>query len=114
MGIEVNGRIVETDEQGYLRDPDDWSEEFAERTAERDGVTLYDDHWGLILYFRDYYNEAQRHPTMRDIVLALGKQHGRRFHDGKAYAKYLYRLFPNDPVRELCKLAGLPKPEPDT
>ena len=114
MNIEVKGKIIETDEQGYLVNLDDWSEEFVERIAEQDGIELYDDHWGLILYFRDYYEETLTHPTMRKIVLTLGKQHGKRFHDEKAYEKFIYSLFPYDPIHELCKLAGLPKPPPDT
>jgi tRNA 2-thiouridine synthesizing protein E len=51
---------------------------------------------------------------MRQLVLTLGRQHGPHFHDRKVYERFLYRLFPRDPIRELCKLAGLPKPEPDT
>ena len=114
MNIQVNGKVVETDEQGFLRNLEDWSEEFAERMAERDGVQLFDEHWGLIGYFRDYYEQTHSLPTMRAIVMTLGKQHGARFHGRKAFEKHLYSLFPKDPVRELCKLAGLPMPQPDT
>lgn len=114
MDLDVNGRIVSTDEQGYLCEPDDWSEEVAEKLAERDGIQLFDDHWGLILYFREFYQQTSRLPTMHTLVRTLGRQHGERFQDEKAYEKHLYRLFPRDPVRALCKLAGLPRPEPDT
>jgi len=114
MNLEVNGRVIPTDEQGYLHDFDDWSEEVAEALASRDGIKLYDDHWGLILYFRDYYRTTSCRPTMHTLVRDLGKQHGAHFREEKTYEKYLYRLFPSDPVRELCKLAGLPRPEPDT
>ncbi|MFK7815180.1 MAG: TusE/DsrC/DsvC family sulfur relay protein [Gammaproteobacteria bacterium] len=27
---------------------------------------------------------------------------------------HIYSLFPTDPIHELCKLAGLPMPQPDT
>lgn len=114
MELEVNGKTVVTDEQGYLINLDDWSEELAEIIAERDGIKLFDDHWGLIMYFREYYQQTSRIPSMRTIVLDLGKQHGKHFHEEKHYAKYLYQLFPHDPLRALCKLAGLPRPEPDT
>ena len=86
MQFSVNGKIIKTDEQGFLRDLDDWNEDFARALAQRDGVELYVDHWELIWYFRDR----------------------------KAYEKHIYRLFPADPVREICKLAGLPMPQPDT
>lgn len=113
MEFETGGRTVRTDEQGFLLDPGDWTEAFAEKTAQADGIRLYDDHWGLILYFRDYYQATGSVPTMHVLVRTLGRQHGARFHDEKAYGKFLYRLFLSDPVRMLCKLAGLPKPPPD-
>jgi tRNA 2-thiouridine synthesizing protein E len=114
MDIEINDRVVHTDEQGYLLDLADWSEAFVEHSATRDGLRLYDDHWGLILYFREYFEATGTVPTMHILLRTLGRQHGVHFQDEKAYAKFLYRLFPNDPVRALCKFAGLPKPPPDT
>jgi tRNA 2-thiouridine synthesizing protein E len=112
MYVEVNGKQVETDEQGFLLNFDDWSEEFVEKTAAQDGLTLYDESWGLIGYFREYYQQNNSHPSMRQLVLNLGRQSGEHFHDRKHYEKFVYKLFPRDPIRELCKLAGLSKPEP--
>jgi tRNA 2-thiouridine synthesizing protein E len=114
MDLEINDRVIHTDEQGYLLDLADWSEAFVEHCAARDGLRLYDDHWGLILYFREYFETMGAVPTMHILLRTLGRQHGVHFQDEKTYAKFLYRLFPNDPVRALCKLAGLPKPPPDT
>ena len=68
MQFNVNGKIIETDEQGFLRDLGDWNEDFARALARRDGVELYVDHWELIWYFRDYYKETQSLPTMRKMV----------------------------------------------
>ena len=114
MQFLVNGKLIETDEQGFLRDLDDWNEDFARALAQRDGVELYVDHWELIWYFRDYFEETQTVPTMRRMVLDLGKREGARFRDRKAYEKHLYGLFPTDPMRAICRLAGLPMPQPDT
>ena len=52
------------------------------------------------------------HPTMHMVVKDLGKSLGKTFSDEKKYAKYLYQLFPTDPISLLCKIAGLPKPLP--
>lgn len=112
MAIDVRGKIIETDEEGYLISRDDWSEEVCDAIASQAGIELKDEHIGLIDYFRDYYDEHQVHPTMHVIVQTLGRNIGKRFHDHKAYSQWLYKLFPNDPVSELCKLAGLPKPLP--
>jgi len=35
------------------------------------------------------------------------------FHSQKEYEKHIYKLFPSDPTHEVCKLAGLPMPQPD-
>ncbi|HEB57868.1 MAG TPA: TusE/DsrC/DsvC family sulfur relay protein [Gammaproteobacteria bacterium] len=109
--ITVNGRKIPTDEEGYLLDPNQWDEDVARALAEREGLTLTDTHWGLINYFREYYEDHQVNPSMRKLVLTLGRHHGEPFHDAKAYEEFLYELFPTSPVAELSKLAGLPKPE---
>ena len=64
MMLEVNGRNVETDVQGFLQHLNEWSEEFALDQAEKDGLKLYNDHWELIYYFRDYHEEKMCNPTM--------------------------------------------------
>jgi TusE/DsrC/DsvC family sulfur relay protein len=114
MSIRVDDRLIETDEEGYLIDPNDWSEAVAEAIAAaqspQEGVTLTETHRGLIDYFRDYYAENQSHPSMHQLVMTLGQHHGQHFSDRKTYEAFLYRLFPRGPVLELCKLAGLPKP----
>ncbi len=114
MQFNVKGKVVETNEQGFLRDLNDWSEDFAAALAEHDGIELYVDHWELIWYFRDYYEETLSNPTMHTMILSLGGHRGGRFRNKKAYEKHIYSLFPTDPIHELCKLAGLPMPQPDT
>jgi dissimilatory sulfite reductase related protein len=114
MQFEVDGRTIQADEQGFLVDLEDWSEAFASALARHQGIELYVDHWELIWYFRDYYAETQSVPTMHKMVMELGRREGRHFRDRKAYEKHLYRLFPSDPVRSICKLAGLPMPQADT
>lgn len=114
MSIKVGDKTIPADEEGYLLNPDDWTEQVAEAMAfqqsQRDGVKLTETHWGLIGYFRDYYQKNKVHPTMHKLVMTLGKYHGEHFHEHKEYEKFLYKLFPRGPVPELCKLAGLPKP----
>ena len=113
MMLEVKGSQVETDYQGFLMHLEDWSEDYAKELAKKDGITLFNDHWELIYYFRDYHDENQVSPTMHTLVRDLGSK-DKRFHDKKAYEKHIYSLFPFDPVHEICKLAGLPLPPPDT
>ena len=115
MSIEVHGKIIETDEEGYLINLDDWNEDVAEaliKQHESDGhKPVSETARGLIAYFREYYQENKVHPSMHKLTLTLGKHHGEHFHDKEAYKNFLYELFPHGPVRMLCKLAGLPKPK---
>ncbi len=101
------------DEEGYLLDPGSWDECFAESVAERLGIELDEVHWGLINYFRTFYEDHQRHPSMHEWVMTLGRHHGMDFESAKKYRDFLYRLYPNGPIPTLCKLAGLPKPVGD-
>ena len=114
MIFEINGNTIETNAQGYLLNLDDWSEAFAAELAQRDGIELFVDHWELIMYFRDYFVEHQRNPTMHTIVRTLGRIKGAEFQQQKEYEKHIYHLFPIDPLHQICKLAGLPMPQPDT
>jgi len=113
MILQVRGKNIETDVQGFLAHMNEWSEDYAEQQADTDGIELYDDHWELIFYFREYHEENMTNPTMHTLIRDLGEK-SRRFHDRKTYETHIYKLFPRDPVHEICKLAGLPLPPPDT
>ena len=108
--LEVNGKKIETDEEGYLLNPDDWDENVAEVMAEREGWKMTATHWMLVGFFRNFYEDHMRHPTMHELVKKMGKFHGKRFEEAKKYRDFLYTLFPPGPIQALCKLAGLPKP----
>ncbi|RMG28033.1 MAG: TusE/DsrC/DsvC family sulfur relay protein [Gammaproteobacteria bacterium] len=106
MPIEVNGKVIETDEEGYLANLNDWSPEVAEAMAKEDGVELTDNHWEVINFLREYYDEYQIAPAVRVLTKAIGKKLGK----DKGNSKYLYELFPYGPAKQACKYAGLPKP----
>ncbi|MDH3377091.1 MAG: TusE/DsrC/DsvC family sulfur relay protein [Gammaproteobacteria bacterium] len=106
MTIEVGGKVFETDEEGYLANLSDWSEEVATSMAGIDGCELGDNHWEVINFLRSYYEEYQIAPAVRVLTKAIGKKLGK----DKGNSKYLYELFPYGPAKQACKYAGLPKP----
>ena len=106
MSIEVNGQTFETDEEGYLVNLADWNTDIAENIAVEEKVQLSDNHWEVINFLRDYYNEFQIAPAVRVLTKAIGKKFG----EEKGNSKYLYDLFPYGPAKQACKIAGLPKP----
>jgi tRNA 2-thiouridine synthesizing protein E len=106
MGIELNGKSYETDEEGYLINLGDWNEEIAAYLAQQEGVNMTEQHWEVINFLRDYYNEFQIAPAVRVLTKAIGKKLGPE----KGNSQYLYELFPYGPAKQACKIAGLPKP----
>lgn len=106
MPIEVNGKTLETDEEGYLANLSDWTEDVAKVLAESEGLEMGNDHWEIVNFLREYYNEYQIAPAVRVLTKAVGKKLGKE----KGNSKYLYELFPYGPGKQACKVAGLPKP----
>ncbi len=106
MSIEVNGNVFETDEEGYLATLSDWSPDIAAAMANEDDCDLGDNHWEVINFLRNYYEEYQIAPAVRVLTKAIGKKLGA----DKGNSKYLYELFPYGPAKQACKYAGLPKP----
>jgi len=104
--LEVNGKVLPTDEEGYLSRLEDWSEEVAEVMAAADDCTLSESHWEVINFLREYYAEYEVAPAVRILTKAIGKKLGKE----KGNSKYLYELYPNGPAKQACKYAGLPKP----
>ena len=106
MSIEVGGKTLETDEEGYLVNLSDWTEDVANEIAKGENVQMTENHWEVVNFLRDYYNEFQIAPAVRVLTKAIGKKLG----PDKGNSKYLYELFPYGPAKQACKIAGLPKP----
>jgi len=106
MQLEINGKTIETDEQGYLANLSDWSEEVAEQLAEKDNLQLSDAHWDVINMIRDFYQENGTAPAMRALTKVAKSKLGK----DKGDSKYLYGLFPYGPGKQGARYAGLPKP----
>lgn len=98
--FEVNGRSYSVDEDGFLEDPQIWSNVVACDFATSEGVeALTDEHWKVINYIRNYYLEFGIAPMIRKLCKETGFK-----------LAEIYRLFPSGPAKGACKLAGLPKP----
>lgn len=100
--IDVKGKQIELNEEGFLLKPEEWDEEVAKGLAKaEEGLEeLSDDHWAVINYIREYYLEKNLAPMVRKMCKTTGFQ-----------LKYIFELFPSGPAKGACKLAGLPKPD---
>ncbi len=107
MSYEVNGSTIEADANGYLVNPEDWSEDVAKAIAEAEGITLSDRAWEIINYLRDeYFNHSANQPNERHMV----KHFKGLWTDlPKVDAKALYVHFPMGPAKQASKIAGLPE-----
>ena len=106
MSYQVNGHTVEHDEEGYITTLSDWSKELAEEIARSENIDMDDEHWAVVNFLREYYDEYQIAPAVRVLIKAIKKEMGPE----KGNNKYMYELFPYGPAKQACKIAGLPKP----
>jgi tRNA 2-thiouridine synthesizing protein E len=104
--IDVSGKQVEVDEEGYLVNLGEWNEDVAKVLSAQDNLDLTESHWEVIHFLREYYDEYQIAPAVRVLTKAIGKKLGKE----KGNSKYLYELFPYGPAKQACRFAGLPKP----
>lgn len=96
----VDGVELPLDEDGFLQEPDLWSEQVATAFATDEGIeSLGEDHWKVINYLREYYLKNKIAPMVRRLCKETGFD-----------VKTIYKLFPSGPAKGACKLAGLPKP----
>lgn len=92
------------DAEGYLVEPADWTEFVAAELARRLDIVLGEEHWNVIRFMRDYYEEHQITADARHTIKDLEIRHpgqGRRL---------LFELFPYGYVGQACKIAGMKRP----
>lgn len=106
MAYEFEGNTIEADEEGYLVNLSDWNRDLAVLIAEDEEIEMTDDHWEVIDFLRQYYEDFQIAPAVRVLTKAIKKSMGPE----KGNSAYLYELFPYGPGKQACKIAGLPKP----
>jgi tRNA 2-thiouridine synthesizing protein E len=106
MTYEVNGKVLETTENGYLVSQDDWDKDAAAAIAAADGLALTEDHWDVIDFLRAaYFEHNGEQPNNRAILKAMQEKWDGRHVDNKT----LFDLFPGNPSKQAGKIAGLPE-----
>ena len=106
MSLEINGKKIELDRDGFLSNLNEWEPALAEKMADVDGVKLTDAHWTIISFLRDYYDVYEVAPDLRALSKALERSLG----PDKGNKAQLTALFSEAPAAAACRYAGLPKP----
>lgn len=104
--LNVEGRSLALDKDGYLLDLADWSEATAQALAQREGISLSAEHWEILWLVRSFYDEFQLSPANRPLIKFIAVKIGVE----KGNSLNLNRLFNGAPAKLAAKLAGLPKP----
>jgi len=102
----VHGKLLNTTDDGFLVDLNDWNEVVAVEIASLNKLELTPLHWEIIHYIRKYYQQYQHLPNSRIFTKAIKKEFG----EEKGNSRYLHKLFPEGPLKYACKIAGIPKP----
>lgn len=105
--IEINGREIALDKEGYLVALSDWDEDVATALASQEQITLSPAHWEVINLLRIFYNRHQMSPANRALVNLVRRDLGA----DKGKSIYLMKLFRGSPAKTASKISGLPKPE---
>jgi TusE/DsrC/DsvC family sulfur relay protein len=96
----IAGKEVHVNEEGFLTEYDEWSEEIAAELAKNIEVEMTDEHWALIKWLREDYKEKGETATTRRVQTAGGVPTKRQF-----------ELFPKKPAKKMAYIAGVPKPK---
>ena len=89
----IDGHEIHVNDEGFMTDPDEWTEELAKSLAAQIGIELTDEHWKAIRFLRDDFAEhgetatlapdqrRRRHPdqaAVRAVPAEAGQEDGLR------------------------------------
>ena len=91
---------ITLNDEGFMTNPAEWTEEVAAALAEKEDIALADTHWTIINFCREQAGTSGAAPTLRQITSGAGVS-----------TKELFQLFPKGPAKKVAKISGLGKPE---
>ena len=97
---------IKTDPEGFLIEHQIWTPTIAHWLAEKENIKLTEKHWFVINFLREFYYEFKHFPSMRVLIKLLKEKNS----DYDINSQNLYILFPDGPLKQGAKFAGLPKP----
>ncbi len=98
---------ADRDIEGYLVNPDDWTDDIAIDLAKEEGIELTDPHWQILHFIREYYSENSVIPDIRHVDAYLAAENNI---DKKEAKKIIFKLFPYGYIKQACKISGMRRP----
>ena len=96
---ELNGHQVHVDDEGFMTEYAEWSEDLGTVLAGQIGIDLTEDHWKVLRFLRADYQTQGETATARRVQTV-----------GGIPVKEQFALFPKKPAKKMAYIAGLPKP----
>lgn len=98
MEKTLAGLSIETNEEGYLKNFEEWNKAVGIDIAAEEGISMTNEHWEVIDFIQDQFRQEK-------ALSIRGIKKG-----GVINIKDFYRLFPGGPLKKASKIAGIPKP----
>ena len=98
--IEIAGRQINVNEEGFLTNYDEWNEEIAKELAKKIDIEMTEERWRIIKFLREDYKTQGETATSRRVQSI-----------GGVPVKEQFALFPKKPAKKMAYIAGLPKPK---
>lgn len=98
--IDIAGKQVNVNEEGFLTKYDEWNEDIAKALAKQIEIELTDAHWKIIKFLREDFKTEGETATSRRVQTV-----------GGVPVKDQFALFPKKPAKKMAYIAGLPKPK---
>lgn len=98
--IEIAGKQVDVNEEGFLTKYDEWNEDIARALAKQIEIEMTDAHWNIIKFLREDFKTQGETATSRRVQTV-----------GGVPVKDQFVLFPKKPAKKMAYIAGLPKPK---
>jgi TusE/DsrC/DsvC family sulfur relay protein len=95
------------DAEGYLVNPDEWTDSIAIELAAEEGIELNQHHWQILRFMNKYYAEHNVAPDVRHVIAYLATANKS---DKKEAKKKVFELFPYGYVKQACKISGMKRP----
>lgn len=107
MGYIIDGVEKETNDDGYLLEPD-FSDEAVNVISAACGISMTEQHWKVVRYLREKYKEEGHTPNLRNLIKGLQDEGDMP----EADSALMFELFPDGgAAKEGCKVGGLPQPK---
>lgn len=82
-----------------------WDYDVARQLAQKENIELNDDHWALLNFLRKNYLQHGLPKHSHELTQRLDNEFSQR-----GGIRHLYKLFPDGPVAQGSRIAGVPAP----